>query len=687
MIRLVALDQVNNREHELDTYGNENIGLTLQVDDVRNIENKNASYSKEFNLPATKNNNKFFEHFYDLNRYTLNFNVYKNLKVFLYVDDILVIEGFMRLVNSADKSTEISYNVVIFNDVVNIIETLSDDTIENLSFSDIAHEFTTVNIIASWTGTTVLTAGGTTDDVYYPLINTGAVHVDNGQLYVDTYKNFLLNIRLKYLLDKIFNYAGFTYRSDFLNSSTFTEIFMDCGQQIDGEAGSDFANAQIHAFTTLGTDLGNTGYTLSPAEEVTLTFANEEGDVDNLFNIATGVFTAPFDCVVQWEVTLGVSGVSAQSYTNLVVNNVVGGQVQAGLGDLFLWSNTGTTQLFSGQTLTFNLEQLVGTTFIRNTLNDDNSSVRINVVDITTDTNIKLNRGDIKLADVLKDIFTMFNLTVESLGNNTLKIEPYVDFISDTVVDWTSKVNINQKVIEPIDIPKRITLKHSEDSNDYYHEQYKLTQFIDYGCQILEFDVENSDNLEIKLNVFAAPYIQDVAGSNNIVLQHMAQQDTDGLIPFDNKPRLIYKNPNGFVTAYPLEDINDANGFNTWNDYGFINNGTHYDGSADNNPPIPQLTANSNSLLFGYTPLSYTPSINAQPLNTLYIKYWFDYLFEKFSVTNGLLVRYEIYLKPNDINDFSFGYKVKIQDQLYRVNKIEYNTDVNSLAKVELLRI
>ena len=35
----------------------------------------------------------------------------------------------------------------------------------------------------------------------------------------------------------------------------------------------------------------------------------------------------------------------------------------------------------------------------------------------------------------------------------------------------------------------------------------------------------------------------------------------------------------------------------------------------------------------------------------------------------------------------SWANKIKIKDQLYRVNKIEYNTDKNSLAKVELLRI
>ena len=145
MIRLVVQKQGSNELQELDTFGNENINLTLQVDDIRDIESKNASYSKDFNLPATKNNNKFFEHYYNVDRYKNTtalysgtpFDVYKNVKAFLYSEDVLILEGFLRLLNVADKNTEITYNVVLFNDVANIIETLADATIEDLDFNDI----------------------------------------------------------------------------------------------------------------------------------------------------------------------------------------------------------------------------------------------------------------------------------------------------------------------------------------------------------------------------------------------------------------------------------------------------------------------------------------------------------------------------------------------------------------------
>ena len=175
MIRLVVQNQVTNELQELDTFGNENINLTLQVDDVRDIESKNASYSKDFNLPATKNNNKFFEHYYNVDRYKTNFNVYKNVKAFLYSEDVLVLEGFLRLLNVVDKDTEITYNVVLFNDVANIIETLGDSYNKRFRFYRYTTtKLTPTNIVQSWTDTGVtLSAGGTTDKVYYPLLTMG----------------------------------------------------------------------------------------------------------------------------------------------------------------------------------------------------------------------------------------------------------------------------------------------------------------------------------------------------------------------------------------------------------------------------------------------------------------------------------------------------------------------------------
>ena len=59
MVRLVAYDS-NNNPTELDLFGGETIPLTLNVDDLREVGNRNGGYSKDFDLPFTKVNNKFY---------------------------------------------------------------------------------------------------------------------------------------------------------------------------------------------------------------------------------------------------------------------------------------------------------------------------------------------------------------------------------------------------------------------------------------------------------------------------------------------------------------------------------------------------------------------------------------------------------------------------------------------------
>ena len=49
---------LNNDQVICDLYEDEDIPLSLSIDDFKNAAEKVQSYSKDFNLPATKKNNK-----------------------------------------------------------------------------------------------------------------------------------------------------------------------------------------------------------------------------------------------------------------------------------------------------------------------------------------------------------------------------------------------------------------------------------------------------------------------------------------------------------------------------------------------------------------------------------------------------------------------------------------------------
>ena len=73
MIRLIAFTQNTDTPYELDLFGDETIAITFNVDDIRTVSDKIGSYSKDFDLPATKNNNKFFESVNNIANVGVNF--------------------------------------------------------------------------------------------------------------------------------------------------------------------------------------------------------------------------------------------------------------------------------------------------------------------------------------------------------------------------------------------------------------------------------------------------------------------------------------------------------------------------------------------------------------------------------------------------------------------------------------
>ena len=97
--------------------------------------------------------------------------------------------------------------------------------------------------------------------------------------------------------------------------------------------------------------------------------------------------------------------------------------------------------------------------------------------------------------------------------------------------------------------------------------------------------------------------------------------------------------------------------------------------------------SSGNSLLYGLINPNAVFGLGTQTTNTLFDKYWFNYIKDRYNETNGLILKVNAKLSETDIANFSFRGKIQIGYQHYRVNKIEFNTDQSKLAKLELLRV
>ncbi len=769
MVRLVAYDS-NNNPTELDLFGGETIPLTLNVDDLREVGNRNGGYSKDFDLPFTKVNNKFFNHIYDL-QVDSTYNPFTNLRAELYINENLVFAGGLYLQGFVDKDAQKHYTVNLFSNTVRLLDSLGEATLNDLDYSDLDHTFTEANVLNSQTSTGVtLTAGGTTTNVFYPLTQTKGILTDNAGLRIISSRNYTPFVSLKYILDKIFAFAGFAYRSDFFNTATFTDIYTDTGladfssnasfdyaaaytgipyADVNWQSGSDDFNIidaiqdPELAITSNNTYQSATGGAPSSHKTSSSLFipyvkvinaastnnnVNQESgatglqDPSNIYNI--GIITAPTDNfefelltnyyiygAVGTNVTLSAV-IGSGSSTNTIVlssitiqNNIfLSGLTNAfdniGVYDFYtlnLQNDTFSLQLEASADIYlmpykigYDMSQFLagGCGIISNGIPDScgiefydgihrnlyPTEVFINPIaqNGSIDDRIKNNHTDVKLKDIFSDITKLFNLYVDTTENDKeLKIEPYNDYVSaGSTLNWTEKADYTQVVSAYEDLPSVIKFMYNNDKDDYALNQYKKNANVDYGSFKLILNTDKKQEEEIKLDVFSATAV--VHYSTSHPYSSVVQRDEAGVFErLKNKPRLVYKNftPIGVPTD-DLINIVDHTSYHM---------ASHYNDTPAN------INATTLDLNFGFTqPVYIANSLNT--IKNLFNTYYYRYILERYT-EDRTFIKINIRLSETDIANFRFNNKVRLKNQTYLVNKIEYNAGENGISKVELVKI
>ena len=119
-------------DKQIDLYGDEAFVLNFNVADISDISAKVASYSKELNIPATKENNKIFSHLFDVNSEGY-FNPISKKTTELFIDGVCVMRGYFKLNSITITDNEyVTYHGLIYEDSVNFIQALGDLQLDNL---------------------------------------------------------------------------------------------------------------------------------------------------------------------------------------------------------------------------------------------------------------------------------------------------------------------------------------------------------------------------------------------------------------------------------------------------------------------------------------------------------------------------------------------------------------------------
>jgi hypothetical protein len=536
-LQFVSLITYTDGQVILDLYEDENIPLTLSVDDFKNVAEKVQSYSKAFNLPATKRNNQIFENLFEVTRSAQNsitFNPYAKTKSILKQDGFILFEGYLRVLDIQDKEGEISYNVNLYSEVISFADTLKDKTFSQLDFTELEHDYNITNVLYSWadSGTGITYTNSSTSGfrnafstVKYPFVDwnhsytldatTGFPNLPNLE------SSFRPFINIKYLIDRIFQATEFTYTSDFFGSTDFKSLYMDFnwGGNEMPNPGNEYA-ATWKFGTGATSNIGTGAFKEIRLIPEGITGGEVGSSVPPNYNTTSYIITATTDgekynVSYNFKFRRTTGGSSAIQcrwvYTPFGGTAVI---IDALLGLVSLT----TFQYVGNFVITLNTDDTLEAQFsapsdVKQHEIVPSSAVFIVSSTITNSATLNTLRGELGQWEFLKGIMTMFNLVAspDKSNPNNIIIEPYKDIFLPSIVidsstglivpnffddnstelDWTNKIDTTEIKLEVLtDLNKQTVFKFVEDDDDYAFNLYKTAvQGHLYGSQVFDASI------------------------------------------------------------------------------------------------------------------------------------------------------------------------------------------------------
>lgn len=134
----------------LDLYDDVAIPLNYTIVDVREPDKRKTNFSKTIRLPGTKNNNRIFNHVYEISG-SSKFNPNLRTEVIILQNGVQVMRGNMQLKNIVRfNNDDLEYEVIITGDFTSLFADIGITKLSDLDFSEYNHFWTKSNIQNSW---------------------------------------------------------------------------------------------------------------------------------------------------------------------------------------------------------------------------------------------------------------------------------------------------------------------------------------------------------------------------------------------------------------------------------------------------------------------------------------------------------------------------------------------------------
>ena len=696
---------------DLDLSEETDIAVTFSVQDLADITKRKGAFSKTIALPSTKSNDAAFRHAYNVQSFVGGFTPNKQVKCAIWNDGVQVFSGSMQLLSMSVLKGQATYEVAIYGEEVSLFNKMADvKLVDTVGVTGMNHTFGVSLVTGSWDDTFSDGSGyvyGMVDaaghfhcyDVSNPTGPLAPLFTSVTPIFDRIVPIELMrpNIWVKKMVDLIFAHHGLRYSSQFFDTEEFQRMVIPYA----GDAFAYVSDANKCFVGSLTVTWDAAAQEDIIFDQTASPFYNSD---DGKVNTANGVFTASSGYMGKYKMTFKGLFTGASGTTTLVISakDSLGNLLKDVNGDDITY-----TQPIGAFARGLSLDRTIilpESQTLKVTVSSDTAglvltaaTLQLTLLEIYSITGQSIDMrtalpADTLQIDLLADLQKMFNLYFyQSPQDPTLiYIEPWHDFYSSPVVDWSQKSDENEEMTMTCGDPemrKRFTFTY-RDGGEALSKQYRNTWYTGYGSR--QYDTDNFYGLGEQVVETKAATVIPAQYRTNIIMGRTWDVEADGMIrTMKTGYRLAQFNyvkmqpsPSGSVETWLWVD-----NFKTVTSSWVSGDTFPYIGHVDN-PYNPQQ-----DLAFGmprqiYFALpdgqaGFTPYTN----NNLFNVYWKNYI-EEIANKEAMQVEATFLLTITDIATLDFRAPIYWHGIKWRLLEIkDYRIGQNVMCRVTMRRI
>jgi len=657
----------------VDLFDDESVVLTQTIQNVKDVQKVFTDYSKTFTLPATKENNKIFKHYYN-NSITNGFDGRSRVNATLELNHLKFKKGKIKL-EGVDLKNNLpsSYKVRFTGNTVTLKDLLGEDklgALTDLNSNTLVYNAANVK--------TKLQANPASSDIIAPLIthterlfydsgthNAGtrnlAYHSGGGShIHGVSWDDLKFAIRIDTIIQAIETNYNISFSDDFFTSTNtpYYNLFMWLHRKkgyVESPTATE-VESLVNTWTT--TSVGQTVTLMSNTSTLYVGGAPDRYTKLDLKLRTTSSFS--------YSVSVQLNG------TQIYNSGSVTGNLDITKDDIGTSQGSYNVIIQSSQNITFSeVTWDIGFKVLAGLENFNTYTSAAFSHTNAFDFIITQQIPDLKIIDFLTGIFKMFNLT-SYIDNDTDEVivktldEFYDDGVAYDVTEFIDRSKSSVNVALPF---KEITFEHG-DTKTFLAAKH--SQLFNNTWGKTEY-TNNGEKLDGKIYKVKTPFSQmlyerlpDTNTDTSTSVQYGFFVD-DNQAPYYGKPLLFY----------PVRNSGDS--------ISFLDTTSSHSEVTQYNVPSNSVALSSSTSKYN---INFNNEINEYTAtndftDTLFEAYHKDYISDVFDATNRL-TKVTAYLPLRILLNYTLADRFNISGTTYKINSIKTNM-LTGKSDLELL--